>query len=776
MQEKLNNNDKHKHNNITDVRLIILFAILPVMQCLVPSCIAGQNHNPDNCNVIWTRPSKDSHGSMPVGNGDIGANVWVEQNGDILLLLSKTDAWSENARLLKLGKIRITCSPALYNSGDSFRQELNLTDGVININTRGKNHNANVKIWVDANNPVLRIEITNSKAAKVTVQSELWRKTRRKLTGQELRSAYGLLGRPQPVYVMPDTVLANQKDRIVFLHNNKSSVWQQNLELQGLGQWAKNHPDPLLHRIFGVAVEGKNMISSNAEMLISRKPARNYVISVFPLTLTNTTVAQWQEKLQHNIKRIEQISLKQAFKAHKQWWHNFWQRSWINVSGDNDALAVAKAYTLQRWINACGGRGHSPIKFNGTIFTVDTWKRNSKGQITGGFDPDYRNWGGCYWWQNTRLPYWSMLKAGDFDLMKPLFTMYMDSLNLRKFATGKYYHHAGAFYPETQYFWGTYNGNNYGWNRKNKPDGLTDNHYIRYYWQGGIELVAMMIDYYHITGDKQFCDNTLVPMAKNIMTFYNQHWSVGKDGKIRFCPAQSLETWWVAVNPLPIIAGLRYVLPELIKLPVTNKQRDTWQKMLGKLPPVPQEKKADKYYLLPAQQYSSKHNMENPELYAVFPYKLYTLSCGREKLRTGINTFSVRKYRGTGGWQQNAIQAALLGLSSEAQKMVVSNAHHWARGFRFTAFWGPNFDWIPDQDHGSVTMIALQDMLLQFHNDKIYIFPAWPKQWNVSFKLWAPQNTYVTAKLNRGKLQELTVFPSSRKKDIILPAWLTKNN
>ena len=34
-------------------------------------------------------------------------------------------------------------------------------------------------------------------------------------------------------------------------------------------------------------------------------------------------------------------------------------------------VAVTRGYTLQRWINAYGGRGGCPIKFNGSIFTVN---------------------------------------------------------------------------------------------------------------------------------------------------------------------------------------------------------------------------------------------------------------------------------------------------------------------------------------------------------------------------------------------------------------------
>ena len=32
----------------------------------------------DSCNVVWGSPSENAHGSMPLGNGDVGINAWVE--------------------------------------------------------------------------------------------------------------------------------------------------------------------------------------------------------------------------------------------------------------------------------------------------------------------------------------------------------------------------------------------------------------------------------------------------------------------------------------------------------------------------------------------------------------------------------------------------------------------------------------------------------------------------------------------------------------------------
>ncbi|MCX5671718.1 MAG: DUF5703 domain-containing protein, partial [Planctomycetota bacterium] len=38
----------------------------------------------DAHNVVLDAPGKDFHAAVPVGNGDIGASVWVEEGGDLV--------------------------------------------------------------------------------------------------------------------------------------------------------------------------------------------------------------------------------------------------------------------------------------------------------------------------------------------------------------------------------------------------------------------------------------------------------------------------------------------------------------------------------------------------------------------------------------------------------------------------------------------------------------------------------------------------------------------
>ena len=66
---------------------------------------------------------------MPIGNGDLGLNVWTEQNGDLVFLIGKTDAYTENGQLVKLGRVRVHLTPNPFASASGFQQELKLRDG-----------------------------------------------------------------------------------------------------------------------------------------------------------------------------------------------------------------------------------------------------------------------------------------------------------------------------------------------------------------------------------------------------------------------------------------------------------------------------------------------------------------------------------------------------------------------------------------------------------------------------------------------------------------------
>ena len=122
------------------------------------------------------------------------------------------------------------------------------------------------------------------------------------------------------------------------------------------------------------------------------------------------------------------------------------------------------------------------------------------------------------------------------------------------------------------------------------------------------------------------------------------------------------------------------------------------------------------------------------------------------------------------GWRQDDIFMTYLGETDQAKNYLVGRAKNYDKNSRFPAFWGPNYDWTPDQDHGGVLMKTLQSMILQNdpYSKTIYLFPAWPKEWNVEFKLHAPYKTTIQGKFHDGKIESLSVVPEEREDDIIL--------
>lgn len=730
--------------------------------------------------LIWTTPGRDSSGSMPLGNGDIGLNVWVEEGGDLLFYIGKTDAWDENARLLKLGRIRVSLSPNPFLAGATFRQELDLARGCIRILAKpaGAGPDAcSILIWVDANRPVVRVVIDSGNPVVVRAAVELWRSRERVREGAEGHCDAGLRSPGEREQVYPDAVLPSADDAVLWCHRNRASCWAATLEHQDMAGWIRKGTDPLRNRTFGACLRGKGMVRGGECAIRSAVPGNKSALAIHPLTAQAGSLEQWTDALHAQVARTDAVDPDAAFAGHEAWWKAFWQRSWIRISGTPEAETVSRGYELQRFVSACGGRGAFPIKFNGSIFTVDAREKDEV------FDADYRRWGGGYWFQNTRLAYWPMIMSGDIDLLEPWFRMYLDALPLAMERAGVNFGIDGAaMFPETMTFWGTYLNGNYGYNRAGLEPGLSENTYIRRYWQGMLELVAVLLDLYIVTEDESVLRDKLLVLAPPFLRFYRGYYRErDSNGKMQLKPSQSLETWHEAVNPAPDIAGLQWVLDGLLSLPagkVPLELRAEWQAFRGILPPLPTrhyvwEKRTE---IIPAEEYDQCANWENPELYAVFPYRLFGV--GKPGLDIGRATWNARRNRETGGWRQDAIQAALLGLADEAKRDVVKNFSTPHAGSRFPGFWGPNFDWIPDQDHGNAACIALQRMLMQWDppsspgagaagGGEIRLLPAWPGEWNVDFRLHAPGRTVVDASVRGGAVVRLHVSPESRREAVV---------
>src|SRR5438067_3267731 len=121
-------------------------------------------------NVVWDSPSGDASGSMPLGDGDVELNVWVEESGDVLLLIARSDSWDENAINMKLGRVRVKLSP---RPRGTFRQTLVLRTTTIEIEIG----QVRLRVWVDANLPLIHVEALGPAELRMSAVLEMWRQT-----------------------------------------------------------------------------------------------------------------------------------------------------------------------------------------------------------------------------------------------------------------------------------------------------------------------------------------------------------------------------------------------------------------------------------------------------------------------------------------------------------------------------------------------------------------------------------------------------------------------
>ena len=584
----------------------------------------------------------------------------------------------------------------------------------------------------------------------------------------------------------------------MWYHRNTDSLYEYVLEVEELENFGGD--DPLLNRIFGAAIFGAGM---NRHSLNTRKltvdNTRTIDMAIYPHTGQHEFVRQWRETLQHKIDDIKGMGYSERYSAHKAWWADFWNRHWIIVSADGaeaaDALTVSQNYALSRFLLAASTRGEQAAHFNGSIFTVELNKPlpnltiSNLGTASKRYDADYRTWGSSHWFQNSRFAYWPLLVSGDTELMHSLFDMYLDAWPLAKFRTKTYYNHDGAYFPETVTGWGSAVPRDYGVDgRGSNPLGWTVLPHKRYHWSGNIELVAMMLDYFDMTQDEAWLDGT-IEFMHDIVTFFREHYSED-GGAICIAPSQGLETLRSdtegneeIVNPTDHVAGLHFILDRLLALPehlVSEEYRQYWFDMKSQLPSIAKAVRDGKEIIAASASHvtatAPEHRRvkENVPLYAVFPFRVYGV--GKPDLQLARNTFDERQNRDMGGWHQQPIHAVMVGDLADAKDFTVRYFREKEMfgpsrpisqtAFRFPAFYGPSHDYVPNVPQNGNAMIALQSMLVQYDGRRIMLFPTWPEEWNVEFRVHLPYETTLTGKRQEGEVQTLTASPGDREADL----------
>lgn len=702
---------------------VLLFILLPVQ--------AFRWYPEDE---VWTSPSLNSAGSMPVGGGSIGLNLWVE-NGDIWIYMAKDGAFDENNTLLKQGRLRIHLSEPFDLA--SFRQRLVVRDGYAEVLDRDKR----IRLWVDVFRPVIHLDIYSRHKINATYDYQSWRYRDRTIARKESFQCSYKFRVPKGCLTHRDTVFSTPSSLLFFHRNADSTVFEATEAQQKIRGLSYN---PLSRLISGGMMEADSIrflgnydgsyagTDYRAWRFATTTALREHHLTV---TLFNRqgTPEEWIQGLDAI---RQQIRPKHDFRQSCRWWRSYWRRSYI--VGTGKAREVARNYTLFRYMMGCNAKGEWPTKFNGGLFTFDPVYVDS----TYTFTPDFRRWGGgTFTAQNQRLLYWPLLKSGDYDLLIPQLEFYRRILPTAEKRASTYFHKKGAYFTEQIENFGLPEHDEYGLHRPDSLNaGIQDNAWLAYTWDTVLEFCEMALEAHQYGG----LDITkYIPWIRQTLLFFQDYYTQGDS--IVLYPGSACETYKLTRNASNTIAGLRRVAMSLKDYCLSTKASlstiDSISSFILRLPRIPLRTINGYTMIAPAEQWKEIKNTELPQLYPVFPWRLFDMTIARN---TYFHDPHVIAHQGYTGWEQTNIFAACLRLPEEAARWTSLKLK--SGPYRFPAFWGPGHDWSPDFNHGGSGMIGLQEMLLQEENGKIIRFPACPKDWHIRFKLHSGNGKIVKGK------------------------------
>ena len=760
-------------------------SLLALALLLTSPSFAGTTEPLARCKITWETPSTDSLDSMPLsGRLGAGANVWV-QNGSVWLYLAHNGAYDEHGRLLKLACVRVT--PVDRNLGSAgFRQELDSATGTISI----QQGDFKASLWFAGETLIL--ECGSSKARALDVSFATWREQKRDGIRLDMHSQTSM---------SPDEIRADENG-FVWFHRNADHRVDLIGKAKRQGIAAEAVLDATTRRVSGGAIAVEGGLTKPVESVVrwqywdgkawtGRTAARpRQVIAMRLGARLDSVPQQWIKEAKAS---LNPTSLQTAKADELKRWAEFWSRSHVIINpgakADDPGFLIGRNYQLFRYMLACNRDGELPLLFNGGIFTTDNKPGRIKGNNndelpisqSGPTTPDFRRWMSCsFMSQNQRWLGWPTLASGDADLLTPSLAFYRDRATTAT-ARAKTHGAEGLVYPEPLDVWGLCCV-------APRSDGLCGAEHLTYHFSMMLEHAWMALQARDALGISLKNDLSWI---EGTVLFYDSFYraqtkkrtgkELGDDGKLLIYPACGLEFAGGATDPIEVVCGLKRITAGLLALPdLTPSSRARLQRLQSSLPELPIGKRKGRPSLLPARSWERDYNKWEPiEMYAFWPYRFVgitqpeTLQLARDTWES-VPADRARLCKQDYSWMANVINMAALAWPEEAKKRAIYKmANNTAPQARFPAFFGPGHDWLPDHNWGGSGMTGIQEMLLAPEpgaQGKLHLFPAWPPEWDVDFKLHAPGPTIVEAVLRGGKIASLKVTPESRAKAIV--NWL----
>lgn len=540
----------------------------------------------------YTEPARRSEEGMPVGNGRMGSLIWTSPSA-LKFQINRVDVFGQDSTTVSFpradtdyasgcGYVDINVVEAGDDvfTGPDFRQHLSVYDGL--MTARGKGITARVLGWPKAD--VMAVEIDDERETPEPISVDL-RMLRYMMQGF-FRENYKLMSE-HAVKVQTANHYATSR---LDIRDGRITLTQQFNEQEFYDSSA-----------IAISVEGRKSkaryLNESTVQLVAAPGKGKFTI----LIASAASFDPKEDTAGLAIQALNQAAPK-SFDAlltdSSATWHDFWSSGFVAMSSsDKQADFVGGNYVYFMYLMNSSSHGAYPPRFGGMI-----WYTNG----------DYRRWGSQYWHANTDAYYRDLLPSGHVDLMEPFYSLYFGMYDACALAAKQQWGSQGIYLPEITFFNGpdkipdnlvqefqdlylarkpyeqrskefqfwieTKNRHNSRYNFLG--DGTYEHGHLivptkgqgifghcTHFLSGAASTAGEFWQRYEFTGDKQWLKEKGYPIIKGVAEFYRNFPNVqkGEDGKWHIHHVNRIESDWDSSDTSSEIAAMKTIFPMAIR-------------------------------------------------------------------------------------------------------------------------------------------------------------------------------------------------------------------
>jgi hypothetical protein len=717
--------------------------------------------------LIYQVPAAQSVEGQPIGNGRMGTLVWTAQN-TIRLQINRCDVYATNKEsngywwagptdyCAACAAIAVDLGGQPFAGSKVFRQRLSLYAAEASITGEG----VGVRCFVSAATDVLALEIDDQRPEPqpIRLTISMWR--------------------------APKVIHGSHDAQYEFVESSDSALVVQRFHEKDYC-CASAVAARIVEEGTSVRTSGEK---ARTVVAPAKKGKRTIFISSAASFVPDADVGEASLEL---LRSAGKRSYENLFDEHARWWRDFWSRTFVHLaSEDGVANFMERVRNLHLYYMASTSRGVLPPRWNGMLFQTEG---------------DYSHWGAQIWIWPIEMLYFPLYAADAIDLTDPFFDMYVRQLPAYEKAAIQRWNAQGVYIREINPFDGSVvvsdavatGFQDVLLGHKKDYDGqllqITKQYAGRYLWichiaSSGSELAMQAWWRYRCTGDTEWLRTHAYPLLRGTVEFYRHMVRKDEYGCYHLYGTNVHEDFWRVNDSIMDLAAIRGTVPLAIRaseiLGMDADLRTRWRELLDNLAPYPMgcdlKSKAIRGSVLADDVWSvghlgddtgGSHNAEDTWLTPVFPFEDWTLETRTpqvDKIVQKLLDLVPRHATILNGDHPNTvvrtpIVAARAGRGHDLPAIVASYYAAFSplpNGLSLFEANGPNDESI---EHLALISTTVQEALLQSVSARpggpeiISVFPAWPKNWDASFRLLSRGGFLVAATIYNGKVELIEI-------------------